>query len=64
MLEVEYSRVLCLSSSRDVSPVSEVDICNRPGAKYTTGFLSQCQEEGWPLPGLYLQESGSNSRAW
>lgn len=34
----------------------------RPNAQQGSSW--QCQEEGWPLPGLYLQESGSSSRAW
>lgn len=66
MLEVEYSGVCGSPLSREVSPGAKEDIYNRPGNKYTrdslcTEHASQCQEE---LPGLYLQESGSNSRAW
>ena len=69
MLEVEQSRALCSRLCREVSPGSKVDIHNRPGTKYTGECLCpeharQCQKEGCPLPRLYLQESGSNSRAW
>lgn len=39
MLEVRYNTVLCSSSGRKVSPGSEVDIYNRPGAKDTARFL-------------------------
>lgn len=64
VLEVGYSRVLHSPLRRHVSSGSKADIYNRLRTTYTGE--RPCPEEASSehTPGLYLQESGSNSRAW